>query len=299
MTLERALERFVQVERSRGRTDSYLRRYAPLLHHLVSFLRGRGKEDLREATDEDLVAYLQKLEERQRPTSVTNVFFQLRRFLGFLEREGLLLRNPIAHLHRRRGSRRIRSWLSEEEVRRLLEALPTSSAREIRDRALLEVLYSCGLRVGELVALDLDDVDLAERLVTVRVSKSGRFRRVPIGKKAAAAVARYLAEARPQLVHRRTLALLLGVVGRRLARSAVETITNLAGERAGLRKRVTPHVLRHTLAVHLLRNGASTRHIQEMLGHRHLSSTQLYTHVLPEDLRRAHARSHPAERRQK
>ena len=296
MTLDCALERFVLIERSRGRSEGYLKRYAPLVRDLLAFLGRRGKDDLRETNEQDLVAFLQALESRCKASTVTNVFLQLRRFFAFLEREGLLLRNPIGHLRRRRGSRRIRSWLSENEVRRLLDAAPPAgSARQLRDRALLEVLYSCGLRVGELVALDLDDVDLAERLVTVRTSKNGRFRRLPIGKKAAAAVAAWLA-ARPQLSDRPTLALFLGAAGRRLAKSAAETIVRAAGERAGLAKRVTPHVLRHTLAVHLLRNGASTRHIQEMLGHRHLSSTQVYTHVLPEDLRRAHARSHPAER---
>jgi site-specific recombinase XerD len=296
VNLERTIERFILLERSRGRSEGYLNRYPALVRGVVRFLHGRGKDDLREATTEDVVAYLAMLEEHQKRTSVTNVFFQLRRFLGYLQREGLLLRNPLAGLRRRRDARRIRAWLSEEEATSLLEAQETTTPRGLRNRALLEILYSCGLRVGELVALDLDDVDLGERLVTVRRSKSGRFRRVPIGKKAAAAVASYLADSRPRLMAAPTVALFLGVAGRRIARSAVETIVASAGERAGLAKRVTPHVLRHTAAVHLLRNGAPTRYIQELLGHRHLSSTQVYTHVIPQDLKRAHRRSHPAER---
>lgn len=298
MTVERALERFVAIERARGRSEGYLRRFPPLVRDLLGFLRGRGKDDLREAAAQDLVAYLRRLEERQKPASVTNVFFQLRRLFAFLAREGLLLRDPMAGLHRKRGERRLRDWLSEAEALTLLRAPDTTRPRGLRDRALLEVLYSCGLRVGELVRLDLDDLDLGERLVTVRESKSGCFRRVPIGTKAAAWVAKYLGEARPKLREskRPTLAVFLGVAGKRMARSAVETMVAQAGRKARIEKAVTPHVLRHSFAVHLLKNGASTRHIQAMLGHRHLGSTQVYTRMLPADLKRIHRRSHPAEK---
>src|SRR5262249_4392911 len=134
VTVERAVERFVAIGRARGRSEGYLRRFPGLVRDLLGFLRGRGKEDLREATAEGLVAYLRHLEEHQKPASVTNVFFQLRRLCSFLAREGLLIRDPMADLHRRRGERRVRAWLSEDEALALLRTPDTSQPRGMRDR---------------------------------------------------------------------------------------------------------------------------------------------------------------------
>jgi site-specific recombinase XerD len=300
VTVEEAIERLVELERSRERSADYVRRYKQAVRSLQGFLGGK---DLRGVTEEDVVAFLHHLEESGYcKTTVNNLFFQLRRVYRHLVQEGLVLNDPTLFLERRNVPSRMRDWLSEEEAKLLLEQPPAATVLGLRDRAILEVLYATGVRMGELRALELDDLDLGEGLVTVKASKNGCFRRVPLGKVAGEWVARYLKEARPRLAARRDLgemppvAVFLNQTGHRMAKSAIEGVVHHWAGKTGIAKAVTPHVLRHSFAIHLLKNGVSTRHIQEMLGHKHLSSTQIYTRVLPQDLKRVHRRCHPSER---
>jgi integrase/recombinase XerD len=305
--IEREVERLCELDLTRGYSPGQVQRYRKEARRLAAFLAKRGKDDLREATEDDVIDYLNWLEEDQglRRTTVTNIFFILRRLFGFLQRGAVLLENPTSNLARKRYPRRMRDWLSEDEVARLLEVPNAATVLGLRDRAAMEVLYSCGLRQGELRALDVDDLDLGEGLVTVKVSKSGVFRRVPLGRVARHWLGRYLDEARPRLLARRELdtpaspAVFLNRSGDRIDAHPLPLALARYAREAGIKKKVTPHVIRHTVAIHLLKYGAATRHIQALLGHKHLISTQVYTRVLPQDLKRVHQRCHPAERRRK
>jgi integrase/recombinase XerD len=298
--IERAVERFCALKAARGFKSEYVKRYRNDLASLVGFLERRGKADLREAVREDLVEYLRWLDRRYARTTVRLRLWRLRRLLFFLQGDGLLLRNPAADLVRKPSPSRMRDWLTAEEAARLLETPDTTKDLGVRDRAALELLYSSGLRLSELLRLELDDLDLGEGFVTVKESKAGRGRRVPVGRTAVKWLARYLRDVRPRLLAgaagKRTLAVFLSDLGTPLDKRTLGYHVHRYGRRAGLEKTVTPHVFRHSFAIHLLQGGASTRHIQAMLGHRSLEATQIYARVFPADLVRAHRRSHPSER---
>jgi len=190
-----------------------------------------------------------------------------------------------------------RTVLTKEEMTRLLSAPEPAFPCGYRDRALLEVLYSTGLRISEAVGLDLLDLDLRERLLLVRDGKGGRDRRVPFSASSAEWIEGYIRVVRPQLDQGlEPKALFLGEKGRRLAGTSVRPVLAAYGKRAGLERRVTPHILRHTCATHLIQEGANLRYVQELLGHGSPETTMVYTHVSVTDLKRVHEKFHPRDR---
>jgi site-specific recombinase XerD len=222
----------------------------------------------------------------------------LRSFFAWLTGRRVLLFNPAESLRLADRSQPLpKPVLTESEVRALLVA-PGADTLGLRDRAILETLYSTGLRRAELCALDLYDLDQGGELVRVRGGKGGRDRIVPIGSCALEAVRRYLHESRPELVPtpREPALFLAAVTRRRLGVKTLNLIVRKRAEEAGLAKRVTPHVLRHTCATHLLQGGADIRHVQLILGHASVATTQIYTRVAAEDLVTVHRRSHPRRR---
>ena len=296
--------RFLELERARGLTPKTVHDYELALGELVDLARAHGRgDDLRELDTADVVAYLDHLVKKGcAESTIRNRLYKLKRLFAYLHRAGWLLVDPVANIKRRYVPEQMRAWLSEDEAERLLKApRPERRIEEVRNRAMVEVLYSTGLRLGELLSLELNDLDLAEGYVTVRESKNGDGRVVPLGEEASRWVRRYLREVRPRHVERvrdrrrRQCATLvfLSTVGRRLRWQQLNGPLKRYAERAGIDKHVSAHVLRHTFAVHLLRNGASTRHIQAMLGHRDLRSTQRYTRLLQLELREVHRRAHP------
>lgn len=196
----------------------------------------------------------------------------------------------------RRNSTIPRVVLSEGETLCLLEGPNVSRLAGLRDRAILEMLYATGLRNFELCGLDTTDLDPAEGLVLVRAGKGGRDRKVPMGREAWIWVEEYLARCRPQwLADAAEQGLFLGRFGKRIAKQDLTLMVARWAKRVGLQKRVTPHCLRHTCATHMLRRGASLRHLQVMLGHQSVNTTQVYTRVELSDLRKVLKRCHPRE----
>lgn len=192
--------------------------------------------------------------------------------------------------------------MTETETVLFIESTDGDSPILIRDRAILELLYSTGLRRAEIAALDLTDIDLADRTVFVRCGKGSKQRLVPMGDPAAEALVHYLTKSRPALLrHPGIVALFLvsnkGGRGLRLGMKSMSDVTRRAAARAGLDRRVTPHTLRHSFATHLLRAGADLRHVQELLGHASPCTTEHYTHLVVADLTEEHSRSHPRGKR--
>lgn len=229
------------------------------------------------------------------PASLGRKLSTLRSFYAFLVREGLAPGNPARAVASPRRPKALPEVLPEEEVAALVEAPGEGSAPLVlRDRALLELLYASGLRVSELVGLDVDDLDLAEKLVRV-VGKRRKERVVPFGKAAAGALRRWLEEGRPALVRgaRGGAPLFLNARGGRLMQRSIARRLDHWVLAAGLPRHVHPHVLRHCFATHLLGNGADLRGIQELLGHASLSTTQRYTHLDWKRLAEVYDRAHP------
>lgn len=215
----------------------------------------------------------------------------VRSFYRWLAREGLRDDDPAALLASVRFRPSLPRVPATREVTRLFDPAPADPLR-LREQALLELLYGAGLRAAEAVGVDLDDLDLEARLVRVR-GKGGRERVVPFGRKAQAALARWLADGRPHLAGSRTGALFVNRRGARLSVRAVGRILAEAERRAGIAKPFSPHKLRHAFATDLLDGGADLRVVQELLGHRRLSTTQVYTHVSRERLEAIYAHAHP------
>lgn len=232
-------------------------------------------------------------------TTWTPLLHTMKTFFRWLHRHDLVLVDPFAGVEVPRREKSLPAYLTQDEVRQLLESIPLDGLLGIRDRAILETIYSSALRIRELVHLDMIDVDLAQRMLVVRHGKGNKDRVVPVGRLAARFIERYIREARVA-TRSHARALFVSDVGQRLTESHVRRFVLLPALRlAGIQKHVTLHVLRHSCAVHLLENGASVRHIQQLLGHAKLSTTQKYLAVIPSKLKKVHAAAHPAERNAK
>ena len=237
--------------------------------------------------------YVSRMYDTWSPSSMARKLASLRTFFNYCMRLGLIESNPAKEVATPKIPKRVPKFLTVDEVFALLEAAAGEDVLGSRDRAILELLYASGLRVSELVGLNLEDVDLKSQ--TVRVLGKGRKERiVPMGEKACGALEGYL-EKRHSLLgkHTNERGFFLNRHGGRLTARSIERLLNKYIRRSGLQKTVTPHVLRHTFATHLLGAGADMRGIQELLGHSSLSTTQKYTHVGIDKLMKAYDEAHP------
>jgi integrase/recombinase XerD len=292
---------FLSVER--GLSPNTLGAYRQELRRYGDYLRSQGIADAVRAGEQniaDFVGHLSAMEyaegKRYRASSVARALAAVRTFHAFLLREGDAVANPAHQVVRPRIPRLLPRPLTVEDVGSLLAAVRGDDPPALRDRAMLETLYGAGLRVSELVGLDVDDLDLEEGGVRV-VGKGNKERLVPLGRYAVSALSAYLTRGRPSLAGPRTGgALFLNQRGGRLTRQGAAGVLASTARQAGLRKRVTPHTLRHSFATHLLEGGADVRVVQELLGHASLTTTQIYTLVTGDRLREEYFTAHPRAR---
>ncbi|MBU0630414.1 MAG: tyrosine recombinase XerC [Candidatus Margulisbacteria bacterium] len=254
---------------------------------LVAFLKDR--EINRSAAREFLIQLEKKIFSRR---SIARKLSAARSFFRFLLREDLTEGNPFDLLLTPKIQKKLPNFLYPEEMARLLKA-PDQKHLGIRDLAILELLYSSGIRVTELVGLNLNEMDLAEGEIRV-FGKGAKERIVLFGSLAATALGNYINNARGKLlVGRKSQALFLGRLGTRLTARQIERLIKFYAKKAGINKKVTPHTLRHSFATHLLDGGADLRMVQELLGHVSLSTTQVYTHVTKDRLKKVYDHTHP------
>ena len=287
----------------RGLSGNTVDAYRRDLRRYVSFLSSWGIQDVPGVTDEAVGAYVVQLTSSThddgllyRPASIARMLSAVRSFHRFELREGVTDHDPTVGIVTPKLPRSLPRPLSVEDVTRLLEA-PDARPVGQRDRAILELLYGAGLRISELTGLDVDDVELEEGSVRV-LGKGGKERDVPVGRYAREAVSAYLARGRPGFATTRSrAALFLNQRGGRLTRQGVSDLVARHVHAAGIRRRVTPHTLRHSFATHLLEGGADVRVVQELLGHASVATTQIYTLVTKEHLREVYFTAHPRARR--
>jgi integrase/recombinase XerD len=292
----------------RGLAANSLAAYRRDLRRYAAFLRERGEHDPTAVREETVLAYVEDLKSavdddgraRYAPSSIARALVAVRSFHRFCLEEGFLAVDPSEEVGAPRVPLGIPKALTEGEVEALLAAVVGDTARSLRDRAIVETLYATGVRISELVGLDRRDLDLDDGLVRV-LGKGSKERIVPVGRSAREALTAYLADGRPQLARPDRSpsggeAVILNVRGGRLSRQSCWKIVRTAGERAGVAGRLSPHVLRHSCATHMLERGADIRVVQELLGHASLSTTQVYTKVSPERLRAVYEAAHPRAR---
>ncbi|MDO8836842.1 MAG: site-specific tyrosine recombinase XerD [Vicinamibacterales bacterium] len=267
--------------------------YARDLVRLVTFARTTRRTPAQLARG-DLEAFVRaRLSEGLSPRSVARMVATIRGYFKHLVREGVIAASPADDLRAARPWPALPTYLSIEQVDRLLASPDTTTPLGLRDRAMLELLYATGLRVSELVGLQAADISLAAGYLTT-TGKGDKQRIIPVGDQAADWLRRYEAAARPLLVVRRpTPRLFVNARGGPLSRVGFWKILTAYGRAAGLDAAISPHVLRHSFATHLLERGADLRAIQVMLGHADLSTTQIYTHVLESRMRSIYDRYHP------
>ncbi len=281
---------FLQIEK--GLAENSVRAYLSDLLHFKEFLK-KNKLTFFTVQKENIAHYLEELERSAfAPRSRARKTASLRGLYEYMLEEELLEVNPCAYLNSPKLPKNLPEILSEQEVLSLINAPTLDKPTGYRDRAMLEVLYGAGLRVSELVGLNVGDID---QLGFVRcLGKGDKERIIPIGEHALKATEKYLNYARPRLVKTpRELALFLNSRGTRLTRQGFWKILKKLSVAAGIKQEVSPHVLRHSFATHLLRHGADLRSVQEMLGHADLSTTQIYTHLDKRQLRDTYAKTHP------
>jgi integrase/recombinase XerD len=275
--------------------DHTLESYGRDLAGLAAFAAGEQRP-VEQLSRRDLEAYVRDLMSRgQSPRSVARLVACIRGFYRFLVLHQHLGESPAVDLTAPRAWKVLPKFLSDEDVERLLNAPDVATPRGVRDRALIELLYATGLRVSELVALRAQDLHLEAGYLTT-TGKGRKQRIVPVGDEAARWVTRYLREARPRLLGKRTSPRVFVNArggGPGITRVGFWKILKGYGKAMGISRQISPHVLRHSFATHLLERGADLRAIQMMLGHADLSTTQIYTHVLEARMRSLYERFHP------
>jgi integrase/recombinase XerD len=298
------LDFLAYLEFERGLARNTLDAYRTDLLQFGTFLaeRGRGATEVERADVADFLADLATGrpangdDEARAPCSPATISRKtacLRSFYRHLRREELIAEDPTASLNPPAKSRKLPQVLSLGEVKALLEEANGTDPISLRDRALLEVMYGCGLRASEAIGLEIGDVDLRRSFVRPH-GKGSKERIVPLGRAAASAVSRYLRSGRPELVgERREPKLFVNFRGGALTRQGLYKIILRHAKLAGLDGKMSPHTLRHTFATHLLSGGCDLRSVQEMLGHADVATTQLYTHLSRERIKEVYFKAHP------
>ncbi len=295
-TASHAFLSYLRVEK--GLSQNTIVAYGRDLKRFTAFLVTRHKQKIVAVNRDDIVDFLSSLyKEKLDSRSVARYLVSLRSFFKYVLAEELIRVDPTENLESPKIRQSLPTYLRVDEVDRLLAAPDPNTPNGLRNKAMLEVLYSTGLRVSELISLRLSDVDV--RMGCIRcIGKGDKERLVPIGRKALAALEQYLASPDSQRIRSASPSphnqiVFLTRRGRRLSRISIWKILHEYGLKLGLRGRLTPHKLRHSFATHLLERGADLRSVQLMLGHADISTTQIYTHVVEERLKQIYKAHHP------
>ncbi|GGG67535.1 site-specific tyrosine recombinase XerD [Corynebacterium pelargi] len=287
----------------KGLSANTLSNYRRDLARYIDWLEAQKISDLQQVDQpmvEHYVAYLRQgdPEAGRAPlaqSSAARALIVVRGLHAFALVEGLIEHNVAAKVQPAGAGQHLPETLSVQEVTRLIESIPDTEAAtavDLRDRALLELLYGTGARISELLALHVDQVANLDGLLVI-TGKGNKQRLVPVGRQAQAAIEAYLVRGRPSLAKGRSHALFLNSRGNALSRTSAWHVLKQAAQRAGLEKEISPHTLRHSYASHLIEGGADVRVVQELLGHASVTTTQIYTHISAENLRNVWASTHP------
>ena len=281
------------LENEKHASANTLSSYVRDVNQFRDWLMGQGVTDLRKVKKELITRYMENLNSRGKsPATITRSAASLKSFYGYMVSSGIMKTNPAKGVASAKVERKYPEVLTSREVELFLEQPKCVDEKGYRDHAMLELLYATGIRVSELIGLNMEDVNLPAGFI--RCSSRGKERIIPLYQAAVKALQDYGKDIRPRLIASPDeTALFVNMSGERMSRQGFWKIIKYYQERADINKDITPHMLRHSFAVHLLENGADLRSIQEMLGHADISSTQIYTHVIKKQLKDVYNKAHP------
>jgi len=270
-------------------SSNTVKSYSVDILQFLNFIKKRKLKDFEKVNYEMLKSFLAFLHKNgYSPKSISRKIASLKSFFNFLYRKNIIKTNPILLLHSPKVPKRLPNFLTVEETLKIIDSVDGKGWLSLRDKAILEVLYSTGIRVGELVNLKIQDINFFEEMIKVK-GKGERERIVPVGKPALNALIDYL-EKRPFKNERYVF---LNKYGKKITERSVERIVKKYQKIAGIEKEITPHTFRHSFATHLLDRGADLRSVQEFLGHKRITTTQIYTHLTVEKLKKLYLKAHP------
>ncbi|GAE89344.1 site-specific tyrosine recombinase XerD [Acetivibrio straminisolvens] len=270
-----------------------LQSYKRDIEQYITYLKDMKVQNIANTNKTTVIAYLLHLQKKGRATStISRNLASIRSFYQYLTKKGIISQDPTENLESPKVEKKLPQILSTKEVELLLDQPKCDDLKGYRDKAMLELLYATGIRVSELISLDLEDVNLEMQFI--RCNKGARERIIPIGSLSVNALSEYLSKSRNLLIQRPDeKALFVNVNGKRLTRQGFWKIIKQYKNQAKINKDITPHTLRHSFAAHLLENGADLRSIQEMLGHSDISSTQVYAQLAKNRIKEIYKKTHP------
>ncbi|HHV29151.1 site-specific tyrosine recombinase XerD [Acetivibrio mesophilus] len=270
-----------------------LQSYKRDIEQYITYLKDMKIQIIANTNKTTVIAYLLHLQKKGRATStISRNLASIRSFYQYLTKKGIISQDPTENLESPKVEKKLPQILSTKEVELLLDQPKCDDLKGYRDKAMLELLYATGIRVSELISLDLSDVNLEMQFI--RCNKGSRERIIPIGSLSVSALSEYLSKSRNLLIQRADeTALFVNVNGKRLTRQGFWKIIKQYKNQAKISKDITPHTLRHSFAAHLLENGADLRSIQEMLGHSDISSTQVYAQLAKNRIKEIYKKTHP------
>ncbi len=295
MTLQECIQQFIDyLSLERGLSKNTLAAYSRDLTAFSAFLARHGISSFTSVTRSDITRFMfQQKDRRLKANTIARNLVALKVFFRFLTREGMISHDISHVIETPTVWKHLPDVISVAEVDRLLRMPNLKTWKGIRDKAFLEMMYATGLRASEIVGLTLSDVNLDLGIVRC-LGKGSKERIVPINKATRAALERYFAKVRPMLMKSEaTGALIVTRLGRKMSRQMLWRIVTQYVKKAGIKKHITPHTLRHSFATHLLEHGADLRIVQELLGHSNIATTQIYTHINRARLKSIHAQFHP------
>lgn len=291
--MEKQINNFLEfIKEDKKLSDNTLQSYKRDLVQLEEYMDSNRTNFLK-ATDEDMKKYFSKLQEMGKKTStISRNIASIRSFYQFLVRNKKIKKDPTEKIQSPKVEKKAPTILSSSEIELLLEQPKNVDLKGIRDKAMLEFAYATGMRVSEIISLNIEDINLKESLVMCK--NGGRQRNIPLGTLSLKALAEYIENSRPILIKDDAIkALFVNTNGKRLTRQGFWKIVKYYKEQAHITKDITPHVLRHSFATHLLQNGADLKSIQTMLGHSDISSTQVYMQFQDESIKNIYKHAHP------
>ncbi|KXL52515.1 tyrosine recombinase XerD [Anaerotignum neopropionicum] len=292
--MERAVNEFVSYLRNdKHSSENTVLSYMRDLKGFNRYLQTCGVSDAVKVNYTNIVAYIYELQNQKKAgATVSRNIASIRAFYNFLMKEGAVLENPALNLESPKIEKKMPGILSLDKVERLLEQPQTMDPKGIRDRAMLELLYATGIRVSELISLKVSDVNLTLEYIHCGSERKNRI--IPIGSQAKTAVKKYIEKGRNDLILAEDEQMLfVNCNGRPMTRQGLWKIIKCYAKKAGINEDITPHMLRHSFAAHLIENGADLKSVQEMLGHSDISTTQIYIKLTNQKLKNVYAKAHP------